>query len=166
MFVVFYSILLLQEYTGFLVFTSHPGMRYLNFNDIPRLFTYFLSGMCVYVYRSIIPGTRWLMVLAILALAFSSAIAPLFHAVFPIAGTYLIFYLAYSRKIRLYNFARKGDISYGVYLYAWPLQQLVLYYLRPYISLYLLFGVSLFITLLIAYFWSWKCIEKPFMDLK
>lgn len=166
MLLLFYLLMLLQDLTSFFVFETHPGMRYLNLNNVPRLFTYFFSGMCVYLYRTAIPRNIVLVFFSVAALALSSRIAHAFNLIFPIAGTYLLFYIAYSRKIRLYDFANRGDLSYGVYLYAWPIQELVLYYLHSSISLYQFFFISLLITLLTAYFWSWKCIEKPFMKWK
>lgn len=166
MFLLFYLVMLLQEYTGFFVFETHPGMRYLSLNNVPRLFTYFFCGMCVYLYRFVIPRNNVLVFFSVVALVLASRVVHTLNIVFPIAGTYLLFYIAYSRKIRLYDFAKRGDLSYGVYLYAWPIQELVLYYLHSHISLSQFFFISLLITLLTAYFWSWKCIEKPFMELK
>ena len=141
-------------------------MSILNINHIPSFFAYFFCGICVYHYRNIIPRNIALVFLSVASLVVSSILTHTFNIIFPVAGTYLLFYFAYSSKFRFYDFAKKADISYGVYLYAWPIQQLVLYYLRPGISLYQLFFIALLITIMIAYFWSWKCIEKPFMNLK
>jgi peptidoglycan/LPS O-acetylase OafA/YrhL len=158
--------MLLQDYKGYFYFDTYKGMSILNINPIPRLFTCFFCGICIYLYRAAIPRNLALFLLSVTALVFSSIFTHTFTIIFPIAGTYLLFYIAYSKKIQFYDFAKKGDMSYGVYLYAWPIQQLVLYYLSPDLSLYQLFFISMLITLLIAYFWSWKCIEKPFMELK
>jgi peptidoglycan/LPS O-acetylase OafA/YrhL len=166
MLLLFYTIMQLQDYTGLFYFETHPGMWLLNINHVPRFFAYFFCGVCVYLYRGVIPRNIGLMLLSVAALALSALVLPVFNMVFPIAGTYLLFYIAYSSRIRVYDFAKRGDISYGVYLYAWPVQQMVLYCLHPHITLYQLFAISLLITVLTAYFWSWKCIEKPFMELK
>ena len=57
---------------------------------------------------------------------------------------------------------RFGDFSYGLYLYAFPVQQLVLY-LVP--SIEVPIGFCTLLTLLLA-FLSWHMIEKPALRLK
>ena len=55
---------------------------------------------------------------------------------------------------------RKGDISYGIYIYAWPIQQIVVTHVgstSPYIWLLL---PSLTITLAVAWL-SWHLVEHP-----
>lgn len=62
--------------------------------------------------------------------------------------------------------ARLGDISYGVYIFAFPVQQLVVYWSKlgqwPF-SVCL--GASLFLTLGLAYL-SWHWVEKPALRIK
>lgn len=166
LFILFYGVLALQNYRGYFYFESHPLKAYLDINSIPRFFTYFLAGVCVSVYREFIPRNRVLVVLSMATLVFASVFAKGFDIVFPVSGSYLLFYLAYSKKIQFYDFARRGDISYGVYLYAWPIQQLLMYYLWKHLNPDRLFFMATVITMLIAYYWSWQCIEKPFLRLK
>jgi peptidoglycan/LPS O-acetylase OafA/YrhL len=169
LFLFFYTIMQLQTYQKILLLAPHPGFGIpdlLDVNYIPNFFAYFFAGMCVYLYRNSIPRSFMLMALSATLLMLSSVVYPVFNLVFPIAGTYLLFYFAYSSKIRLHHFAKKGDLSYGVYLYAFPIQQLVLYFLSPGIGLYQFFILSLLITLLTARYWSWECVEKPFIELK
>lgn len=62
--------------------------------------------------------------------------------------------------------AEKGDISYGIYLYGFPVQQLVSHWLRPDgLSPWAntLFALPLTVSLAVA---SWVLIEKPFLRLK
>ncbi|EKN62782.1 acyltransferase [Schinkia azotoformans] len=62
----------------------------------------------------------------------------------------------------------KNDISYGVYIYAWPIQQTIIFlFLRNNVSLHplLLFALSSIITAITSYF-SWRFIEKPALSLK
>ncbi|WP_426336940.1 acyltransferase family protein [Pseudoduganella sp. R-31] len=57
----------------------------------------------------------------------------------------------------------KGDISYGLYLWGWPLQQLVLF-MWPGISFAMHLLLSLVSATLMAIV-SWKLVERPAMDL-
>lgn len=59
----------------------------------------------------------------------------------------------------------KYDLSYGVYIYAFPLQQLAVYLYgsdRNWSDLLFNSGFALLLTLLFAFF-SWTCIESPFL---
>jgi peptidoglycan/LPS O-acetylase OafA/YrhL len=64
----------------------------------------------------------------------------------------------------LAGFGRFGDLSYGVYLYGWPVQQLVVE-AWPGVSALVNTCVSIGISLLIAYF-SWRFVEEPALRLK
>lgn len=58
----------------------------------------------------------------------------------------------------------KDDISYGVYLYGWPVQQ-ALHALAPGLGVLALMAPSLVITVLISLA-SWRLVEKPALNLK
>jgi len=66
-------------------------------------------------------------------------------------------------KIRL-----KIDVSYGIYIYTWPIQQTIVFYflkLQMNLSPYLLFVLSILISGIFSFI-SWKFIEKPSLSLK
>ena len=75
------------------------------------------------------------------------------------AVTYLI---GTFSKIKI---SLQTDISYGLYIYAFPVQQAVFYLLgyntNVLLNLFLSFGITTLLALL-----SWKYIEKPFIQLK
>jgi peptidoglycan/LPS O-acetylase OafA/YrhL len=60
---------------------------------------------------------------------------------------------------------RMGDFSYGVYIYAFPIQQAASMLLGPGISALTLFMVSMPATLIVASI-SWHFVEKPALALK
>jgi peptidoglycan/LPS O-acetylase OafA/YrhL len=60
---------------------------------------------------------------------------------------------------------RFGDLSYGLYLFAWPVQQTVVLFLGRERPLLLLLAVSAAITTLFAYA-SWHLVEKQALKLK
>ncbi|UHQ56913.1 MULTISPECIES: hypothetical protein [Microbulbifer] len=76
---------------------------------------------------------------------------------------YAIFFLAYGVKhINIDN--SLGDVSYGVYIYAWPVQQIIAQFfpgLNPYthtlVATPLVFGLA---------YASWNLVEKPALGFK
>ena len=50
--------------------------------------------------------------------------AKLFLLGFPLFGSYLTIYLALNRKLPPVQAARFGDLSYGLYIYGWPAENL------------------------------------------
>jgi peptidoglycan/LPS O-acetylase OafA/YrhL len=70
--------------------------------------------------------------------------------------------VAYVPNLHFFN--RFGDYSYGLYIYAFPIQQaLILYF--PGIRPLALFGVAFLLTLICAML-SWHLIESPALKLK
>ncbi len=91
-----------------------------------RFGAFFGAGSLLYLFRQQVPKSGWL-ALASLAFLFASKWLPSYITV-PLAGTYLIFYFAYSAPGWLQRIGAKNDISYGVYLYGGVLQQLYFCY--------------------------------------
>jgi peptidoglycan/LPS O-acetylase OafA/YrhL len=86
-----------------------------------------------------------------------------FDYAFPPTFIYLLFYLAYATP-PLNTDAKVGDISYGIYIYAWPMQQLVAQLFpgqMPY------FNTLASSVLVITLAWlSWHYVEKPMLGYK
>ncbi|MEO6690467.1 MAG: hypothetical protein ABIS07_10950, partial [Dokdonella sp.] len=75
---------------------------------------------------------------------------------------YFVFWFAYVP--RLPTIPKEFDLSYGVYLWAWPVQQSVImlgHVREPLV----VFAITAPIVLVIAAF-SWRYIEKPALALK
>lgn len=62
------------------------------------------------------------------------------------------------------HFFNKADYSYGLYIYAFPVQQIFVY-LYPSSSIYIHLVVGFIITMILAIF-SWHLIEKPSLKFK
>jgi peptidoglycan/LPS O-acetylase OafA/YrhL len=84
--------------------------------------------------------------------------------VLPIAGSYAILWLALSKASPLHYFSPSSDISYGVYLYGWPTQKLLLWYF-PTLTLGLQMLLTLSISMALGWV-SWNILEKRFLALK
>jgi peptidoglycan/LPS O-acetylase OafA/YrhL len=84
----------------------------------------------------------------------------------PTAGAYLVFWIASwpAGDSALARFVQRNDLSYGVYLFGWPMQQLcaALLHIR---SPYLLFPFAAPCAYACALA-SWYLIERPCLRLK
>ncbi|MCC5939166.1 MAG: acyltransferase [Lunatimonas sp.] len=129
-----------------------------------RFFTYFLLGAVVYLYRENIPSNTWFALISVLGIIVSFRYS-LVDQLLPVFGTYLLFYLAYMPKLQYPAFSKHGDFSYGIYLYGWPLQQLIMTFFSSYLTPFWFFTITFPIVLIFAIF-SWYAIERPFLRLK
>ena len=141
-----------------------------NLRTLPILTVYFLSGMMYYLFRERIPHSPWLLGGSLLLLGLSLwhlPLAPFFFVILPTFGFYALFYLAFLPLGRLYAFAKHGDLSYGIYLYAFPIQRLLIleqfrgYHLAP-LTLFL----AAWVLACGAAVLSWRFVERPFLRLK
>jgi len=129
-----------------------------------QLFTMFFSGAACYFWRdSLKLSTKWF-VFAIAVLAISATYKPLFFVAYSALWFYIVLYLAYIPAGSIRAFNKLGDYSYGIYIYAWPVQQSIAALtaaISPQEMIALSFSASL--ALAIA---SWHIIEKPCLRIK
>jgi peptidoglycan/LPS O-acetylase OafA/YrhL len=131
----------------------------------PRFAAFFLMGVCCYLYRDLIPRSR---LLFWGALFFFMASAFCFRGLSftgPFVGAYLLLYIAFHPRIQFHDFARSGDFSYGMYLYGWPIQQLLKLYFQPHLTPTSLFVWAVLFSACAAAL-SWRFVEKPALSLK
>jgi peptidoglycan/LPS O-acetylase OafA/YrhL len=155
-------IIIFAALSGIYVFVDHfylsPGTRYA------RLPFMFFTGASFYVLKDRIPIYHWLFWTLLSAVVFSAHDKDLFYIVYSLSLAYIVFFLAYipSGFIRRYN--SLGDYSYGIYIYAWPIQQSVAT-LIPSVSILNMILTSGAITILLSAA-SWHFIEKHALKLK
>lgn len=130
-----------------------------------RFLGIFLAGSCFYIFRDVIPYRPSFAVIAAMLLVgclFSKHLAEPSLAVF---GGYIIFWFAlHTEALSISKFFNRTDLSYGIYLYAWPIQKALISQL-PHITAYALFILASILSMIMAYF-SWTFIEKPLLNLK
>jgi peptidoglycan/LPS O-acetylase OafA/YrhL len=128
------------------------------------LLAFFVAGMILYKLRDrrIFDGR-----IALVALAGLVVSIPLgrFLLLFPLFGAYLVLYLALDRRLPVLRAARFGDLSYGLYIYGWPVQQGLLYASGGRLLWWQLFPLALAIAAALA-FLSWHLVEQPALRLK
>ena len=129
-------------------------------------FLYFGIGMLCRVYQDYIPLKGRYALLGLLAICCTLVFGPMTHLllVFPVA--YLTLYFGLHPLLRLPDYARyTGDLSYGIYICAWPIQQLLIALSHNRMQHLENFLLATALTLLCAYV-SWHLIEARALKLK
>ncbi|HEY5796696.1 MAG TPA: acyltransferase [Bosea sp. (in: a-proteobacteria)] len=128
-----------------------------------RLPLIFLAGGLIYLFRDRVsvslPGlAAALVVLALLAPT------PLYKAALYLVTAWGSLVLALAPALTRWPSEPPSDLSYGVYLYGWPVQQ-ASHALFPLAGAFALFWPALLVTLVVAWL-SWHLVEKPALGLK
>jgi peptidoglycan/LPS O-acetylase OafA/YrhL len=131
-------------------------------HHLARFAPLFLAGVVFYRFRHRIQLRSWWIVSAVLLLVAASQLPPAWSAMFPFVDGYLILVVAFHPSIHLHQVGRYGDFSYGTYLYAYPIQQLIMDYIGRPISPLLLFAMAGSVTLCVAVC-SWYGVERWFL---
>lgn len=127
-----------------------------------RMLPLYLAGVVFYLYREKIPLSSLLAVLSFAGLLLGSTFYSGWTFFFPFAGTYLIFWFAFAPSVRLHHFGRFGDFSYGTYLYAFPIEQMLVRWAGVPVAPWLLFVCATPLTLVVAVA-SWYGVERHFL---
>ena len=128
-----------------------------------RLPLIFLAGGVVYLYREKVPLSLPLLAVALLALV-PLSFTPLYKAALYLVTAWGVLVLALAPALTRRSVEPAADLSYGVYLYGWPVQQ-ALHALYPSLGAVALLWPSLAVTVVVAAL-SWYLIEKPALGLK
>ena len=148
--------------SGYLLRLISNGIP-LNF---PNYNILFLIGMLFYLYKDQIKFNSWIALGAFIGLLIViDSDSSLFLIVLFICLPYLVLYLGQLPIKQLYNIGDKyGDYSYGLYIYAFPVQQTIAHFM-PKINPIQMFLLSLLTTFILAFI-SWWLIEKKALSLK
>ena len=129
--------------------------------QLPGFLSYFVSGMGLYFYfdqmkkyfnRLILPA------LLVFGLVFYFSI----ELLRPLAFSIMVIYAAYAFR-RLINFGKYGDISYGIFIFYYPIIMLSCYLgLFHHFSL-IPASLIVLVVILLSGFLSWHLIEKRFL---
>jgi peptidoglycan/LPS O-acetylase OafA/YrhL len=124
----------------------------------------FLYGASLFVWRDRIPIGSRLLVGLLAALVLASFDKTLFFVVYAACLAPLVLHLVYVPGGRIRRFNDWGDYSYGVYIYAFPVQQTLAFFF-PAMSLAGMMASSAVVSVAIAIV-SWKLIEERALSLK
>jgi len=123
---------------------------------------YFSAGMVAYAYRDKIRLTKEGAMTATVLLLFAWFLAEEYLVSMAIFGTYIILYLAYCTKPLRFGVE---TLSFGLYIYAFPIQQTITFLFGGNMSPWLNMVIAIPSTLLCAWLSS-VCIERPAIKLK
>jgi peptidoglycan/LPS O-acetylase OafA/YrhL len=169
-------LMLLALVRGWLEFTGRkPGGGFIGLiigwpYEWFKVLPCFLAGVLIYLYRDMIPRRLWIAVLGpmlVIAIANLPIAMPwklsLVGLTFPPLVAYAVVYFAFSRQ--LFDAARYGDFSYGTYLYAFPIQQIVISRLGTTIPFWLYIPLAMLLSLAAGVL-SWYAVERWFSRSK
>lgn len=132
--------------------------------SVARLVLYYMVGVLAWLYRDKIPLHRGIAIVSALLLVVTIRLGPSFQALWPLAGSYIILWTGLSSPWRLTRWTEKTDLSYGVYLYAFPVQQLLATF--PALRNPLAMTLVALPTVLGLSWLSWHFLESPCLKLK
>lgn len=122
----------------------------------------FAIGMSFWVWRAVIP-LSWPLAAGAVVAAIVLRPTPLFDVALALAVTYGVFVIGYARFRLIGRYTSFGDYSYGTYVYAFPLQQVVasLGVVSPLANMTIAFPAVLVCAVL-----SWRFVEAPALRLR
>jgi peptidoglycan/LPS O-acetylase OafA/YrhL len=160
---LFVSLLVLKAFSG--PAPLFPlSLTFFETADLARLATFFAGGMVLFAYRDQVPLRGDLCLLLGLVWA-ASWMTPASGIATAVILPYLVMYLALGRRPTLPALTARGDISYGVYIYAFPIEQLAVQFLGARVNPLLVLLIALPATVVLASL-SWRLIERRCLDLK
>lgn len=130
--------------------------------EILDLGTFFICGSVLAVFGFGKIKSKWLLLIAILILAVSIYLnfySVVKHIILPV----IILCIGFMPLPFFSNFGKIGDMSYGIYIYSFPVQQTLMYFFA--FGLYQLMFWSIIISILSG-FLSWHLIEKKALKYK
>jgi peptidoglycan/LPS O-acetylase OafA/YrhL len=147
---------------------SSPRLQSGVIHDGSRLGLFFAIGMSFYLWERWVPVSGWVAAAtAALWLASPWLVGPGLARDWQLLGAvpfaYLVLWLAI--RLPLARVGRKADLSYGTYLYAWPVQQLLTMWgvpSRGWVT-YSLLSIAASTALAVA---SWHLVESPMLKHK
>nr|WP_269328573.1 acyltransferase [Kineosporia babensis] len=135
---------------------------YIGQERILRLSFMFLIGSVLYLYAHHVPMNRLLTVVASGVVVAGVVFLEDYRVIAGPAFGYVLMALAVSR-VRLPE--PRTDISYGLYVYHWPLLQILNLFGLAALSIWAFVPVGLAVSAVVALA-SWKLVEKPALTFK
>jgi peptidoglycan/LPS O-acetylase OafA/YrhL len=130
-------------------------------NQLPGFMSYFVSGIACYYYFNFFKAHNVkLLFIAILILLIERVLDV--EIATPVSLSIIVFFIAFNFS-RLNNFAKFGDISYGIYIYHLPLLQLAIHFelFKKYNPI--LVSILFIVTVLSVGMLSWHLLEKRYL---
>lgn len=163
--ITFLSLYLLHKYFSATIFPSLSDVKASLWNRVGyylRFSSYFLCGTALYLFQDkIVPSINLVIACAasFILLMTNVYTATLANAL-PMT---ILLYVVGSSTSPIAQRMGSTDLSYGTYLYAWPIQQAIIFYISKNIAV--VFFLSSTGCLFFAWL-SWKFVEQPSLNFK
>jgi peptidoglycan/LPS O-acetylase OafA/YrhL len=134
-------------------------------HQLPSFLFMFFTGASFFVLRKKIILHRFMFLCCMVASITSVLAGPkTFFVIYSATLAYIIFYIAYVPKGFFRKYNSVGDYSYGIYIYSFPVQQLIIAKM-PNASVAEVIALSFLVTMVLA-ITSWHGLEKNALRLK
>ena len=126
-----------------------------------------IVGMICYIYKDLIPIKPIYGIVALL-LCVISCVFGFFNVIIFICFTYFLLWIGFGTKIKLSAFGSKHEMSYGMYLIGWPIQQVLCVITHNNISQFMNFIIAACVSVVFGFLISLfeKQINKTFKENK
>lgn len=122
----------------------------------------FLAGALMYQLRNVIPA-RWSLTAICAVIVLASSLLPNYRLVAAVPLAYALIVSGALLRSKWLNL--RTDLSYGVYIYAWPIQQLLVISGLAFLNPFVFAVIATIVTLPLAAL-SWYAVERPALALK
>ncbi|HEY1798544.1 MAG TPA: acyltransferase [Stellaceae bacterium] len=129
-----------------------------DFGEMAWLLGFFASGMAMHFLRPYL-SFRWPYMLLAVAVLAGFVWLHVFIMLFPLAGAYLVIGFATRHDPGLDYSRHLGDLSYGLYIYGWPAENLVVWLSHGHAAWWQVFLGAVAIAGPLAYL-SWHLVES------
>lgn len=129
---------------------------------IARFAVMFAAGALLYRVKDVIPA-RWSWVVICMTIVLASAFLPNYRVIGALPLAYAV--IVVGALVRYKSLNLRNDLSYGIYIYAFPIQQLLAIFEMAEIGPFWFFVIATAVTVPLAAL-SWFVVEKPAMRLK
>ncbi len=146
---------------------GNPAWLTILRGPFPGLLACFAAGGILHLAAARIPRSNSLALACLAGLAAATAFpaARMLPVLFPYLGGYLVFWVAFANLGPVRDIARRGDLTYGLYLYAFPVQILLARALPGQLRPITLTLLAILATIPLAAL-SWFLVERPALALK
>ena len=153
----------------FYIITYLNIAKYWSYVQSVNLLIFFFISSSFYIYRKkiILSFPLFIICLAVFVVGINLSYKFYLHFFYIrfLVLPYIIIYIAYCKIPYINNFGKYGDFSYGIYLWAFPVSQTLVYFLLDKFNIFT-YIVSVFLVTLFIAVLSFKFIEKPALKLK